>query len=335
MNNQFLQALKEVGQFIGRKLDDLRTDTNEQFRKLRDDVRDSQKTVQLDLTTRAIEKLQDSSNININQVVKALEKVSLQEGARLIELTNVITKLKDAVESDNSETTLLRGILGELESMAAVQRKAGEKDDQQLSREMREGLKAVVASIKESRPKEPKPTDMTPVVRAVGELKAAVQDLITVVGKTNSNDGMAQLIATMKALKIEVPKTIKIDGDQFRELRNVGNTGGGMVVATGASALQARTAQVANVAMATANTEYSYTFPANTVGFELRVRDTDVPLLIAYETGKLPTSGDGSAYFTVPAYFVEKTPGIEWSGSTIYVQTGSASQVLEVISYTA
>jgi len=137
--------------------------------------------------------------------------------------------------------------------------------------------------------------------------------------------------AVFKGLK---PKdTVKFDDKQMQGLMAALTNKGGMNVGSGE--LLARSVTVTNVAMATANTEYSYTFPANTVGFELRLRADDVPLLVSYEAGKLPTSGDGSAYFTVPAYFIEKTAGIDWSGKTIYVQSGSASQVLEVIVYTA
>lgn len=139
--------------------------------------------------------------------------------------------------------------------------------------------------------------------------------------------------AVFKGLK---PKdSVKFDEKQMQGLMSALTNGSRNSMAVGGGVLAARNVDVDNVSMAAADTEYSYTFPANTVGFELRLRADDVPLLVAYTTGKLPTSGDGLAYLTVPAYFIEKTAGLDWSGKTIYVQTGSASQTLEVITYTA
>lgn len=140
--------------------------------------------------------------------------------------------------------------------------------------------------------------------------------------------------AVFKGLK---PKdSVKFDDSQMKGLMAaLTSSRGGGSISVGGDVLAARNVDVDNVTMASANTEYSYTFPANTVGFELRLRADDVALLVAYTTGKLPTSGDGAAYLTVPSYFIEKTAGLDWSGKTIYVQTASASQVLEVIVYTA
>lgn len=138
------------------------------------------------------------------------------------------------------------------------------------------------------------------------------------------------LDVVFKGLK---PKeSVRFDDTQMKglmaALTNRGTSVSGDVMA-------ARSASVFNVAMAAANTEYSFTFPANTVAYELRLRATDYPVLVALSTGKLPTSGDGLAYFTVPSYFIEKTPGLDWSGKKIYLQTETTSQVVEVICYTA
>ena len=135
-------------------------------------------------------------------------------------------------------------------------------------------------------------------------------------------------------LELRKEKEFKLNDLQFRQLRQASTTviggsigGGGMI--------QANRVGLTNVSMPLANTEYSHTFSPGTVSWQIRIRDTDVPLLVAYTTGKLPTSGDGLAYFTVPAYFIEKNTGLDWSGKILYVQTASASQYLEVIEYKA
>lgn len=125
--------------------------------------------------------------------------------------------------------------------------------------------------------------------------------------------------------KEQYPEKFSIDNEQFQNLT-------GTIRASAAHTL-ANKATIYNLSMATANTEYSYTFPSNTVSWTLRVRDTDVPILYAWDTGVLPTSGDGSAYATVPAYYLQSQDGVEWSNRTIYLQTGSANQVCEIISY--
>ena len=92
---------------------------------------------------------------------------------------------------------------------------------------------------------------------------------------------------------------------------------------------------VANLSMPAVNTEYTYTLPANTVQYKIKMRADDVPFLLATTTGKLPTSGDGSAYMTIAAYYTESTAGLDLSGKTLYLQTASVSQVAEIIVYTA
>lgn len=169
------------------------------------------------------------------------------------------------------------------------------------------------------------------------DLKIAEGYLKLILSAIKENSPKEFPIDAMDAVfgKLKPKDSVKFDDKQMQGLMAALTGGRGNSMTVGGGVLAARTVAVDNVAMATADTEYSYTFPANTVGFELRLRADDVPLLVAYETGKLPTSGDGLAYLTVPAYFIEKTAGLDWSGKTIYVQAGTASQTLEVITYTA
>jgi hypothetical protein len=131
-------------------------------------------------------------------------------------------------------------------------------------------------------------------------------------------------------IKLAVPSTFKLDEMQARALtssqKGITTTGGVMA---------ARNVAVINVALDTANTEYTHTFGSNVVSWQLRVRDTDVPVLAAHTAGKLPISGDGTAYFTIPAYYIQANDGLDWSGKKLYLQTGSASQVAEIIEYRA
>lgn len=141
-------------------------------------------------------------------------------------------------------------------------------------------------------------------------------------------DSFSELSRSVAKIKLTVPTTFKLDEMQVRAMSSGGVTTTGGVLA-------ARNVTLTNVALTTANTQYTHTFGANVVSWQIRVRDTDVPLLVAFTTGKLPTSGDGAAYFTVPAYYIQETNGVDWSGKKIYLQTGSASQVAEIIEYRA
>lgn len=155
------------------------------------------------------------------------------------------------------------------------------------------------------------------VVLALAQVKEAVNS------RPPTKDRTDEVIKAIKGLKIQIPESMKIDASQLAQIR-LGGGGGG------ATASYARTGVSANVEMATADTEYSYQFPANTIGFRIRVRDNAVPLLYSWQTGTLPTSGDGSAYSTLQAYSELVRDNLDIGGKTIYLQTASASQVAEV-----
>lgn len=161
-------------------------------------------------------------------------------------------------------------------------------------------------------------SDFTPLIK---ELKAMKPE------KMDHSDITTLLQQLLDKEGIEIPPTIKLDKDQFGSLLAVNRVGGGGSLRT------ANKVTVKNLAMAAANTEYSYTFPANTLSWTIKLRATDIPMLASFTTGTLPTSGDGSSYITVPAYYLHSQQGVEWSHKTIYLQTEGTSQVAEIISY--
>lgn len=328
MENLSLRALKELGIFLGGRLDALGT----RIDGVKDAVKDSEKDFNLDLISRTIAKLKTDTTADVERVTTTLKQTTKEHNAKIAELTATLSGLEKTLKEGKNDKLLLVRIDDALEhlaeGLAALTKEAGVDRTAPLLSKITELTTAVKAN-KPVKADPVKPVDLSSVGKGLSELKMAIGDLSRAVAATDSKSAFAGLLEAIKALKLDIPKTIKLDDTQFRALSNVGRGGGGgQLTASG-------TPVVANVAMTTADTEYSYTFPANTVGFQLRTRDVDVPLLVAFAAGKLPTSGDGSAYFTVPAYFVEKTPGVEWSGKTIYVQTGSASQVLEIINYVA
>ena len=125
-------------------------------------------------------------------------------------------------------------------------------------------------------------------------------------------------------------QTFKLDPGQLRELAGSARAGGGGGGGMGAGKLTGLSATVTNVALTTADTEYSHTFSKGCVGFTVKLRSQNTLLLYAWVTGKLPTSGDGAAYMTAPQNFLRSPEWLEPAGKTIYLQTGSATQVAEI-----
>lgn len=137
------------------------------------------------------------------------------------------------------------------------------------------------------------------------------------------------LDAVFKGLK---PKdSVKFDDAQMKGLmaaltnRQIGTAGG---------TKSATAWQVNTVILTNANTEYEYTFPANTISWSLKLRGAMGILYYASATGKLPTSGSGTDYITVPASAARSQDNVEYGGKKMYFQSDLASQVVEIDVFT-
>lgn len=86
--------------------------------------------------------------------------------------------------------------------------------------------------------------------------------------------------------------------------------------------------QVANVSIGLANTEYSYALPTNTKKFLLKLRAGAV-LQLSYAGGT-----SGTTFFTVPVFNSYQEENLSVTGVTLYFQSPSPSQILEIISWT-
>lgn len=76
--------------------------------------------------------------------------------------------------------------------------------------------------------------------------------------------------------------------------------------------------------MTSADTEYSYTFPAGTRAFRIKLRALNALLKVAFTSG-----ASGSTYITVPyGDYLEMHAKV--GGATIYFQSPTASQTAEI-----
>lgn len=85
---------------------------------------------------------------------------------------------------------------------------------------------------------------------------------------------------------------------------------------------------VANVSMATKNTEYSYTLPAKTKKFKIKLRNIGYPLKLAIVEGE-----SGTTYVNIPNGGSHGQEDIRFPNIILYFQTTANTQVAEIISY--
>jgi hypothetical protein len=84
---------------------------------------------------------------------------------------------------------------------------------------------------------------------------------------------------------------------------------------------------VFNVAMPLANTEYSHPFSASTKGFEIKTRNFST-LQVSFVMG-----GSGTTYFTIPNGSSYDRFNLDLAAETIYFQSPSASETVEIIEW--
>lgn len=164
----------------------------------------------------------------------------------------------------------------------------------------------------------------------------ALLKLILTAVKENQPEKIGEKLDAMdvvfKGLK---PKdSTRFDETQMRALMAALTNRGGGGFTTVPGVKSATNWTVERVAITDANTEYIYTFPANTVSWTMKLREQGATLYYTSATGKMPTSGDGTTYMTMLPLGARSQDGVEWAGKKMYVQSDTASQVLEIEVFT-
>jgi len=85
---------------------------------------------------------------------------------------------------------------------------------------------------------------------------------------------------------------------------------------------------IANVVITDADTEYSYTLPAGTTRFVIKLRSFGIPLKICFVSG-----GSGTTYKNLPSGQSYREDNIKGSPNILYFQAATGTQVAEIISW--
>lgn len=155
--------------------------------------------------------------------------------------------------------------------------------------------------------------------------------------ETRVEKQVVALNETVKSLRKTLGKAFKLDDMQFRALAMAAGGGGGSSGGGGGGGgkLAGNGSIITRVSMPTADTEYSHTFSKGCVGFTLKLTSQNTKFTYAWATGKLPGSGDGTAYMTIAQNFLRSPDWLEPGGKTIYFETDTTSQTMEIEEITA
>ena len=203
----------------------------------------------------------------------------------------------------------------------------GKKQD---NTDILKALEALQKSIKIEVPK----TDLKPIQEGLASMKASLDKVLAAI-KENKPEKIGEKIDAMDAVfKGLKPKdTTRFDDEQMKGIM-AALTHGGASMSTNPGVKSATNWEVARLAITAANTEYTYTFPANTVSWTMKLRDQGATLYYSSATGKFPTSGNNTTYMTMLPLGARSQDGVEWAGKKMYVQSDTASQVLEIEVFT-
>lgn len=258
-----------------------------------------------------------------DSLLTALSTMAKSFGRNFKTLGDKIDALADKIADKNAQNNrLIADAINALKASVSNPTVKVELDTSSFTAELSTISQTIAAN-------KPEKTDLSAVTAGLGALVTKLDDQTKQFGELFSSvtSGLENVNNSVKLIK---PKdTFKLDDMQMRALATAGSGG------TPGGTLAPRSMRITTVTMASANTEYTHTLSANCTGYFIKLRAQNVLLLLATSTGTLPTSGDGSAYLTVPQNGMLSPMGLDVGGRTLYLQTGSASQVAEIQEFIA
>lgn len=290
--------------------------------------------IEMDLTSRAIEKLQDVDYRQINTLIKEMKDIASGHGKSNQELIATLKAFEKATKDDTRVVEMLsysKDLQGEmvtaLDLINKQLKEESESEDDNEDKAILESLKNIEKAIYDTESEE-KETDLKPLIKEISQLR------------NESNTQGKQIITALTKMcedigklpkSFDFPKEFKLNTEQLRSIRSSGNSGG---MSFNGDLKVATNWTVATKTLTLANTEYSYTFPTNTQSWTLKLRVAGASLFYSSATGKLPVSGDNSTYMTMLPMGARSQDNVEWSGKTIYFESDTAGQVVEIEVFT-
>lgn len=247
-----------------------------------------------------LQKLQNELRVKKMEVVVGGQEVSFGP------VIEVVRELTDVIENKEQDNTEIVELLKETKSLI-------------------KNLKLVVPKV-----------DLSGIEKGFAAMEFNLQKIFIAI-RENQPEKLAEKFDAMdvvfKGLK---PKdSVRFDDTQMTALMAAltnGGGGGGFTTVPGAKS--ATNWEVDRVALTLANTQYSYTFPSNTVSWTFKLRTPGATLFYSSVTGKLPVSGDNTTYMTMLPMGARSQDGMEWGGTTMYFETDTATQVVEIEIFT-
>lgn len=263
----------------------------------------------------------------INSALKFIE-------LKFKELGDAITSQKENKETDltpaiNNQTAILSAIVSRVEN--AIDKIKEPKFSGEISVDtssLEKELSGIAKDLKKiSNTKTP---DLKNVEFLLKQVTNGIKDISPEKTLQEINKSLEAILTALGGIK--PMDTFKLDEMQLRKL-----AGASKGISVDGGKMAARNVSLTNLALTATNTQYSFTFPANTVAFTIKLRDQGTLAFYSFTTGTLPVVGGGgnaSKYATIPQNFLQSQEGVDWSGKVIYLGAESASQVAEITTYT-
>lgn len=299
---QYKEALKELALYLGKKIDAIKTGDT---------------TVDMSGVSKSLELLQGTILQQTSAFESVLNKASESSTKALLDtLASFGEEIKNAVSNDVSVNIDTESVVKAIQNLSDEIKKEKKPEEKKDTKEHAKTHKLLEEMLQAFKDIEIPKVDFSELIKT---LKPKKDDSVV-----NAIKALGENLGE-KIDKIKLPSEIKMSDAQVRALM-----ASQQPVTTFGGTLSARNVTVANVSMTTANTEYSYTFPANTVGFYMKLRAQNAKFTYSWATGKMPTSGDGSAYVTTAQNFLNSRPDVDYGSKTIYIQSDVASQIMEI-----
>jgi len=333
MEQTIIKIFKELGQFLGKKLD-----------AVAESVRNTPQKIQVDMsdTSKRIEELKKELTKQISDLSEVLSKATRENykgvQSATVSLSKSLADLENELNGKEFNITVpdLSPAITDLKTNIAFLVNSLSKINNDNAKEMANSFSASNEKISNSL------NDLQkieiPNIKNTEKILTKIYGCVEKIEKTMAGqlqflkEEFNLIVKAVESISFNVPDTFKLEEMQLRKL-----AGASKGISVDGGKMAARNVAITNLALTATNVQYTFTFPANTVSYRIKLREQGFLTYYSFTTGTLPTiggGGDGTKYFTIPQNFIQSQEGVDFSGKIIYFGSESASQVLEIEVYT-